>query len=229
MLQTFKQWLIYYVHDETFLGKTLNVVFEWPRGILQTIINSSDGSSAGDLFVVFSLFSVFLLVPMIPIFIYYGFRLHQIREGKISDQAYHANAKKYFGQASAVLLVNVILFLSYIELSDFTRLFMQPQPQANPTKSDVKQALYVPPKNELEHVYIAEFNLLFSYLTESQFPISCLVNANSESLFFTLKPERSIILHLKPSYPENYYSVPEQKIYLEIFADPLKDNEIPQM
>jgi len=94
MMQTLKEWLIYYVHDETFLGKALNAFVERIRLTLQTILNSSDGSLAGDAFAVCCLLLVHLFFPMILIWLYYGFRLRQIKRGKITDPQYHIKAKK---------------------------------------------------------------------------------------------------------------------------------------
>lgn len=228
-MQTLKEWLIYYVHDETFLGKALNAFVERIRLTLQTILNSSDGSLAGDAFAVCCLLLVHLFFPMILIWLYYGFRLRQIKRGKITDPQYHIKAKKYFGQASVVLMLNVILALSYIELSDITGLFMTSPPPTRSEISEPKAPLPPPRKPEFEHVYITEFKLLFSYLTRHQFPISCQSNSDAKSLYFTAKPEHSVVLSLKPFSPENFDSIPEQTISLEVFADPLKDNEIPQL
>ncbi len=229
MMQTLKEWLIYYVHDETFLGKALNAFVERLRLILQTILNSSDGSLAGDAFAACCLLLVHLFIPMILICLYYGFRLHQIKKGKITDPQYHINAKKYFGQASVVIMLNVILALSYIELSDITGLFRTNPPPSKPQVSEPKIPFYPPKKPEFEHVYIPEFKLLFSYLTKHQFPINCRSNSDANSLFFTAKPEHSVVLSLTPFSPENFDSIPEQTIYLEVFAEPLRDNEIPQL
>lgn len=230
MLQTFKQWFIYYVHDETFLGKALNAFVEQIRLILVTILDSSDGSWSGDLFMTCCLLLVHLVIPMIVIFLYYGFRLRQIKKGQITDPGYQIKVRKYFAQASVILLLNVILALSYIELSDITGLFMPSSPSpAKPEISEPKQPIQVPPRKEFAHVYFPEFNLLFSYLTRHQFPVSCLSKSDSKSLFFTAKPEKSVVLHLNPFSPDNFDNIPEQTVYLEIFADPLGDNEIPQL
>ncbi len=152
MLETFKQWFIYYVHDETFLGKVFNAFFERLRLILRTILDSSDGSWAGDLFMACCLLLVHMAIPMIPIFLYYGFRLRQIRRGEIADPEYQKNAKKYFAQASVVLMLNLILLLSYIELSDITGLFMPGPPPAKPTISEPQIPICIPPKKEFPYM-----------------------------------------------------------------------------
>ncbi|MEW6712495.1 MAG: hypothetical protein AB1403_21945, partial [Candidatus Riflebacteria bacterium] len=224
---------IYYVHDETFLGKALNAFVERMRLILRTILDSSDGSLAGDAFASCCLLLVHLIIPMLLIFLYYGFRLRQIKRGIINDQAYQIKAKKYFGQASVVLFLNLILGLAYFgpDLIGYFKTCPQPaKTKISESKiSEPKAPASTPRKKEFEHVYLSEFNLLFSYFTKNNFPITCLSKSNISSLFFASEAKRSIVLNFNPFATENFDNVPDETIYLEVFSKPLMANETPKM
>ncbi|MFZ5950346.1 MAG: hypothetical protein ACOYXC_06555 [Candidatus Rifleibacteriota bacterium] len=228
MMQTIKEWLIYYVHDETFLGKALNAFVEKLRLFLRTIFDSSDGSLAGDAFVSCCLLLVHMAIPALLIFLYYGFRLRQIEKGIITDQAYQVNVRKYFGQASVVLVLNLILGLSYLGSDLFTGSKTCTQPSkvviAKPEKKVTSH-----PKNEFKHIYMPEFNLLFSYLTRHNFPITCESKSNTSSIFFESEAKKSVVLKFNPIEPENFDNVPEETIYLEVFSKPLTAYETPKM
>ncbi len=148
MLQALKQWLVYYIHDETYLGKALSAVAEMFRWLLQTILNTSDGSWAGDAFAVGTLFLVHLAMPMLLILLYYGLRLRQIKQGKITDPVYEAKAKKYFFQASLVMGLNIVLLLSYIGLPEIIRLFKPDPPPAKTMVAEPEKPSYISPKKK---------------------------------------------------------------------------------